>query len=68
MDEREFERIFESLVQQDPSVGTEAFRESLLERCLAVLEQGDDCLPLDDADLDLLAAAGDLMAQHSNLE
>ena len=72
-------RIARSL-KHDYSAGTDEFRESLLERCLAVLVAGKDAsletaLPehrvareLDDADLDMLAAAGDAFASHDDTD
>lgn len=59
MDEREIARI----LKQDLSVGTEAFRDNLLARCIAVLGTDDYAIELDDADLELLSAAGDISAQ-----
>ena len=58
MDEQEFERYLERLMKQDFSKGTEAFRDELLARCLAVLKSDDGAMPLDDSDIELLAAAG----------
>ena len=63
MDEREFEARLENLMQQDLSVGTEAFRENLLSRCLAVLNE-DGGMELSDDDLDMLAAAGNPFEQQ----
>lgn len=68
VDDREFENRLEQLLKQDLSAGTEAFRDELLARCLAVLDDGSaaddspDVAELDDSVLDLLAAAGDLSA------
>lgn len=59
MNDLEFERMLERLVKQDFSAGTEAFRDALLERCLSVLDAESDGTVIPDADLDLLAAAGD---------
>ncbi len=59
MDEKEIARI----LKQDLSVGTEAFRDDLLARCIAVLGTDDYAIELDDADLELLSAAGDISAQ-----
>lgn len=58
MDGREFEQQLEKLLSQDLSVGTEAFRDNLLERCLGVLDS-DEGMEIDDSALELLAAAGD---------
>lgn len=62
MDEREFEQMFEQLMKLDFSIGTEAFRDNLLLRCLAVLNMDDEGVVLDDSELELLAAAGDRFA------
>ena len=49
----------EQLLGRDYSVGTEAFREDLLQQCFAVIEQENSGrVALDDDDLDMLAAAG----------
>ena len=59
MEEKEFEGRLEKLMKQDLSAGTDAFREDLLSRCLAVLNEAEDGgVELDDSDLDMLAAAG----------
>ena len=57
MDERDIERI----LRQDLSKDTDEFRDELLSRCLSVLGSQDG-VELDDSDLELLAAAGDLAA------
>ncbi len=45
----------------DFSRGTERFRESLLQRCLSAIDDKQNgVMELDDAELDMLAAAGDL--------
>ena len=55
--EQEIRRI----LGKDLSVGTEAFRDSLLKRCLSVLDSGsEDGIELDDDQIELLAAAGSL--------
>ena len=60
MNDREFEQRLEQLLRQDLSVGTEAFRDALLARCLNELPDADDePRQLDIADLELVAAAGD---------
>lgn len=68
MDEASIARV----LRHDSSAGTEEFREDLLRRCLAVLASGGDreggadlpepadCRLLEDSELDMLAAAGDL--------
>ena len=59
MGDRKFEQKIERLWKQDLSAGTDSFRETLLERCKSVLNADDECALLDDAELELLAAAGD---------
>ena len=58
MDEHAFDQMLSRLMKQDLAAGTEAFRDSLLERCLAVLGEDDGNAFVEDADLELLAAAG----------
>ena len=53
MDEIEIARALKRWARPD-----DAFGEELLQRCLAVLRQGDGAV-LDDEDLEMLAAAGD---------
>ena len=66
MDDREFECKLRRLFKLDFSVGREAFRDGLLARCLEVLSlrsnKGTSCdvRDINDADLDMLAAAGDI--------
>ena len=57
MNNQGFESKIERLMKQDFSAGTEAFREDLLSRCLAVLNV-DEGSVISDEDLDMLAAAG----------
>jgi len=59
MDEREFNQMLEHLMKQDFSVGTDDFSEKLLASCLTVLNADEEGALVDDAFLDLLAAAGD---------
>lgn len=59
MGDRKFEQLVERLMKLDFSIGTEAFRDALLQRCLAVLDADESGKRLDDADLELLSAAGD---------
>lgn len=59
VNEGAFEQSLERLMRQDLSTGTEAFRERLLAECLDAIAQGDDCVELDDDELEMLAAAGD---------
>ena len=54
MTEQEIIRI----LSQDRSVGTEAFRDELLARCLEVLDS-ESVYEVSDDELELLAAAGD---------
>lgn len=64
MDEQRLEHILEKHMKQDFSHGTEAFRDDLLARCLEALSVRDDATrsedgeDIDEADLELLAAAG----------
>lgn len=60
MTDNEFEQMLTPLLQKDASLGTEAFRDSLLARCLAVLNTEEMGIELGDDELNLLAAAGDL--------
>lgn len=60
MNDREFEQKITELMGQDLSAGTDAFRDNLLERCLAELEDKPDAVELDDEDLEMLSAAGDM--------
>ena len=49
----------ERILGQDLSIGTESFRESLLERCLSVLgQEAQDGMELEDDEIEMLAAAG----------
>ena len=65
MEERDFEKRLEELMTQDLSVGSETFRENLLSRCLAVLNEAEDeGIELSDDDLDMLAAAGNPFEQE----
>lgn len=52
------EKQLEKVLARDYSVGTEAFRESLLARCLDVLGKGAEPQVVSDDDLEMLAAAG----------
>ena len=58
MDERELEGLLKSVLKQNLSAGTEAFRDSLLQRCLYELNSSDEIRVLNDNELDMLAAAG----------
>ena len=60
MNEREFDQMLVQMLGQDFSVGTERFRDNLLERCLEELGNDSEGLPLADEDLDMLAAAGNI--------
>ena len=55
MDEKDIKKILST----DLSESTEAFRDELLKRCLDLLPSDDGSFELVDADLELLAAAGD---------
>ncbi len=59
MNNQELDCMLERLMKQDFSAGTETFRDGLLKRCLMVLDEADEGTVLDDADLEMLAAAGD---------
>ena len=63
MDEKDIKQAF----SYDFSEGTEAFRDDLLARCLTTLqdcaEDEDEGIVLEDEELDMLAAAGDIYAQ-----
>ena len=59
MKEREFESELERLMKRDRSERVDEFRDALLQRCLNVLDTEARGISLSDADLDLLAAAGD---------
>lgn len=62
MNEQAFEEYLRELFKCDFSAGTEEFREALLRRCLEVLDRDganwSDEEDLDDAQLDLISAAG----------
>ena len=62
MQDQEFEQLLNRLMKADFAAGTESFREALLERCLAALGENDEFMPIDDTDLELLSAAGNLNA------
>lgn len=64
VDDRTFDKMLNRLMKQDFSVGTDAFRDDLLERCKDML--GTDGSRIDDSDLDMLAAAGDAFSQLSH--
>ena len=59
MDDQKFEQVLGRLLNQDLSVGTEEFRDALLERCLDQIDSNDNIITLKDTDLDQLAAAGE---------
>lgn len=61
------EKSLKRHLQSSSSEGSEAFRDELLARCLSLLDSGvsegcetPECAPLEDDDLEMLAAAGDL--------
>ena len=72
VDDRKFEKRLQQMFKLDLSAGTEAFRDDLLARCLAVLgsdsasNDASEGIELDDDALDLLAAAGDPSALHGD--
>ncbi len=68
MDDGGFEQRLGELLSQDLSAGTEAFRESLLGRCLGAL--GGGARGLSDDELEMLSAAGDVatLADASGLD
>ena len=68
MNDREFEAMLQRLIEQDLSAETDAFREALLARCLAVLDTGDEGLELPDDEIELLAAAGNVFQPESEDE
>ena len=59
-------RTIEQLLQVDLSTGTEAFRDALLKRCLEELGADGEGTALDDAELEMLAAAGAPDAPRTN--
>ena len=64
MSDAELDAWARELFKCDFSTGTEKFREELLEKCLALLEEADEVEPeegreLADEEIELLAAAGD---------
>jgi hypothetical protein len=69
MDDGGFEQRLGELLSQDLSAGTEAFRESLLGRCLGALG-GGGARGLSDDELEMLSAAGDVasLADASGLD
>lgn len=67
MEDRALDKTLERLLQQDFSAGTEAFRDELLSRCLAVLGADDGVGVVDDNLLDMLAAAGDVYRDPNEL-
>ena len=71
MDDRKFEQTVKRVFSNDCSTGTDGFRDALLKRCLSVLDledkgrepaphiiEEDFGTPMDDEELDMLAAAG----------
>lgn len=61
MNDRDIDELLTELLAQDLSAGTEEFREALLARCLAIVNAGGSA-QLDDANLELIAAAGNMVA------
>lgn len=62
MENQDFEQMLGQLAKQGLPVGSETFRDTLLERCLAVLDADEEGACIDDADLDMIAAAGNIDA------
>ena len=58
------ERDIAQILKHDFSVGTEAFRDKLLQRCLDTLRSANEETVIDDSDLEMLAAAGDPSLRH----
>ena len=54
--------MIERILAQGFSEGTEEFREALLQRCLDALNDDESYRSLSDGDLDMLAAAGVVIA------
>lgn len=52
------EKELSLILQQDFSIGTERFCESLLQRCLSILRSSEEGRDVSDDELELLAAAG----------
>lgn len=52
------ERIIGQPMRHDFSVGTEAFRDSLLARCFGIIDSRNAFMAIDDSEFELLAAAG----------
>lgn len=61
MDERQFEEMLSRVLQHDLSSNSETFRDELLARCLEIIEAEDSGCDLNDEQMDLLAAAGELL-------
>ena len=56
---QELDQASKRLTKQDCATEVDAFREGLLKRCLAVLDADAEGAYIDDAELEMLAAAGD---------
>ena len=61
MSDHRFGKWLETLLSQDLSVGTEEFRETLLEDCIEAVVTSGKTIELDDDELQSLAAAGDML-------
>lgn len=69
MEDHAFDQMLERLMKVDFAAGTEAFRDSLLARCLTELNGSGEGESINDADLELLAAAGTMpVSDPSELE
>ena len=66
MTDREIEQMLGETLKQDCSIGTEAFRDELLTRCLEVFAEKEESVELGDDELEMLAAAGDLASLGLN--
>lgn len=58
VENQDFEQMLGQLAKQGLPAGSEMFRDTLLKRCLAVLDADEEGTCIDDADLDMIAAAG----------
>lgn len=63
MEDRDFECMLERVLEKGLPASSETFRDELLERCLSVLDADNEGVCIDDDELDLIAAAGDINAQ-----
>ena len=72
MDNEQLEIMLEETLGHDHSAGTEAFRDRLLAQCLKELDDGESTSirrgirVLSDRDIEMLAAAGDILPPDSS--